>query len=221
MSWQRMAMLARRYYRFPLIASWTALLDAAGGNQLLYILIASQYSATIAGFIFLIERVIARPLSMVGTSILQVFVGEAGQTATMAPDKLKSRFRQVVKHQFCLAAGWIVVANIGAAMFFPTVFGREWSEAVVYLQAMSLGYLVQATVQPVFHTLQLLEKQGTAAAWQITRVTATVGIFVFGASMHMPPDRVVLCYSIAQALCCGVLILLMNRAINQLQRKAS
>ena len=34
------------------------------------------------------------------------------QTATMAPDKLKSRFRQVVKHQFCLAAGWIVVLTI-------------------------------------------------------------------------------------------------------------
>jgi O-antigen/teichoic acid export membrane protein len=34
-SWEKMAVLARRYRRFPLVASWAALIDTAGGNQLL------------------------------------------------------------------------------------------------------------------------------------------------------------------------------------------
>ena len=100
-----MAALARRYRRFPLIASWAALIDSAGGSQLLYLLVTSAYSARIAGFIFLAERVVARPLSMVGTSVLQVFMGEAGRTASEDPPRLKKRFFQVVNRQFWLALG--------------------------------------------------------------------------------------------------------------------
>src|SRR5258708_7590454 len=54
-SWKSMAVLARRYRRFPLVSSWAALVDAVGGNQLLYLLVSVQYSARIAGFIFLAE----------------------------------------------------------------------------------------------------------------------------------------------------------------------
>ena len=136
----------------------------------------------------------------------------------MAPEKLKGRFRQVIKHQFGLAALWIVAANAGAVLFFPAVFGQEWGGAVVYLQTLSLAYLMQATIQPVFHTLQLLEKQVTAALWQISRVVISIGIFILGAHLNMSPARVVLAYSIAQALCCGVLLILMASAINKLQR---
>src|SRR5262249_12711444 len=84
-SWRRAAALAWRYRRFPLIASWAALLDSAGGYSLLYLVVCLQYSARVAGFIFLSERIVARPLSVLGTSILQVFVGEAGKTRSSDP----------------------------------------------------------------------------------------------------------------------------------------
>jgi len=217
-SWTRMRALAGRYRRFPLVASWTALLDAAGGNQLLYLLISIQYAPHIAGFIFLVERVIARPLAMVGTSVLQVFVGEAGKTASADPEKLKSRFRQVVFNQFCFASVWIVIANIAGAAFFPIVFGAEWGEAVIYLHAMSLAYLAQSVVQPVFHTLQLLEQQGIAAAWQISRLTLTVAIFAAGAYYELSAPWVIFGYSLGQALACGALLILMSISIQKRQR---
>jgi O-antigen/teichoic acid export membrane protein len=134
-SWRRMWVLAKRFRRFPLIASWAALIDSAGGSQLLYLLVTSTYSARIAGFIFLAERVVARPLSLVGTSILQVFMGEAGKTAAADPARLKTRFYQVVSRQFLLAVAWIAVANLAAALVFPKVFGAEWADAVIFLQA--------------------------------------------------------------------------------------
>jgi len=217
-SWRQMMSLAKRYRHFPLIGSWTALIDAAGGNQLLYLLITTHYAASIAGFLFLVERVVARPLSMVGTSILQVFVGEAGQTATTAPDKLKSRFRQVVHHQFFLAMAWILVANLGAALFFPKVFGAEWGGAVIYLQAMSLGYLAQAVVLPVFHTLQILERQAMAAWWQVFRLLFIIAIFVVGVHFDVSAVWIVMGYSLAQAIAGAILLILMMNAIQQLQR---
>ncbi|MFV3129070.1 lipopolysaccharide biosynthesis protein [Niveispirillum sp. KHB5.9] len=218
LSWRRMRMLANRYIRFPLIASWAALIDAAGSSQLLYLLVGLFYSPYIAGFIFLVERVVSRPLAIVGTSILQVYIGEAGKIAATDPARLMRRFRQVVSRQFMLALAWAVAANIAATFFFAAVFGPEWQDGVLYLRAMSIGYLAQALVQPVFHTLQLLEKQAMAAGWQVGRLCLTVAVFMGGYGLGLEPHWVITGYSAAQAVCCLALLGLMARAIGQRQK---
>jgi O-antigen/teichoic acid export membrane protein len=217
-SWRRMKALAARYRRFPLIASWAALLDLAGGNQLLYLLVSVQFSPRIAGFIFLAERIVARPLSIVGTSILQVFLGEASKTVSSDPAKLKSRFYQLTTRQFGLALVWIVTANLLAAALFPLAFGAKWSEGVVYLQAMSLGYLIQAVVLPVFHTLQIMEKQALAAVWQVGRLAVVVTGFVICTQLDVSAPWTIFCYSASQAACCLALFLLIAKSIQELQR---
>lgn len=217
-SWQRMKALALRYRQFPLVASWAALIDAIGGSQLLYLLIGATYSARIAGFIFLAERVVSRPLAIIGTSILQVFVGEAGKTVDSDPAQLKRRFNQVVIRQAALAALWIVLANIMAVLLFPIMFGEEWRDGVPYLQAISLTYLAQAAIMPVFHTLQILEKQKMAAAWQIGRLIVTVGAFFGAIALGLPAPWVIAAYSAAQAVACVVLLLMMAHSIQQVQR---
>jgi O-antigen/teichoic acid export membrane protein len=217
-SWRKMAVLARRYRRFPLVASWAALIDTVGGNQLLYLLVSIEYSARIAGFIFLAERIVARPLSLIGTSILQVFIGEAGRLVSADPAKLRARFYQVTSRQACVALAWIVIANLAGAALFPTVFGADWGDAVVYLQAMSLAYLAQAIVLPVFHTLQILEKQTLAAGWEIGRLSLVVIAFGLSASFDMGAPWTIFCYSAAQALSCIILLALMAKSIERLQR---
>lgn len=219
-SWERMKAMARRYRQFPLVASWAALIDAIGGSQLLYLLIGATYSARIAGFIFLAERVVSRPLAILGTSILQVFVGEAGRTVDSDPAHLKRRFYQVVTRQAALAALWIILANIIAVLLFPTMFGEEWRDGVPYLQAISLTYFAQAAVLPVFHTLQILEKQSLAAGWQIGRLILTVGVFFGAIALGLSAPLVIAAYSVAQAIACVVLLLMMAHSIQQVQRKS-
>lgn len=220
-SWRRMAELARRYIRFPLISSWAALIEAAGGNQLLYLLISTHYSVRIAGFVFLAERVVARPLAIVGTSVLQVFVGEAGRTIASDPAAFERRFRQVVSHQFALAAVWVATANVAGTVLFPIVFGATWSDGIIFLRAMSIGYLAQATVQPVFHTLQLLECQSLAAAWQMGRFAVTVAAFLAGTACGLDAPWVIGGYCLAQAVACVILLSLMVRSIRQRQGRVT
>lgn len=217
-SFRRMVALARRYCRFPLIASWAALIDAAGGDQLLYLMVTTHYSARIAGFIFLAERIVARPLSVVGTSILQVFMGEAGKTIASDPDRFRRRFYQLISRQFLLALAWVGAVNIAAALLLSAVFGARWGDAVIYLQAMSIGYLAHAVVLPVFHTLQLLEKQAMAACWQVGRLLSIVATFAFCIGGHVSAPHAILLYSGIQAASSVVLIGLMAGAIQKLQR---
>jgi O-antigen/teichoic acid export membrane protein len=217
-SWARMKAQALRFRQFPLVGSWAALIDAIGSNQLLYLLITTTYSARIAGFIFLAERVVSRPLSIIGTSILQVFVGEAGKTITADPALLKRRFYQVVSRQFALAAAWVALANLVAILLFPVMFGEEWRDGVPYLEAISISYLAQAVVLPVFHTLQLLERQRMAAAWQVGRLVLTVGVFSAGVSLGFSAPAVIAAYSVAQAAACAIFLAMMARSINQIQQ---
>lgn len=221
LSWRDMRRLADRYRRFPLVSSWTALVDAVAGNHLLYLLISTQYSPQIAGFIFLLERVVARPLAMVGTSILQVFIGEAGKSVQTDLAGLERRFRQVIFHQFCFAAGWIAVANVAGIALFGTVFGAEWNEAVVYLHAISLAYLGQATVQPVFHTLQILERQGLAAVWQLSRLALSISVFVAAAYFDATALQVITVYAASQAMCSFALIIIIARVIRARREAAA
>ena len=218
LSWPRIKALAARFKQFPLVGSWAALIDAVGSNQLLYLLITSTYSARIAGFIFLAERVVSRPLSIIGTSILQVFVGEAGRLIATDPAALKRRFYQVATRQLAMATAWILLANLVAIMLFPIMFGEEWRDGVPYLQAISIAYLAQAAVLPVFHTLQLLERQRMAAIWQIGRLILTVGVFAVGVSMNLPAPTVIFAYSVAQAVACVIFFMMMARSIQQVQR---
>lgn len=214
----RVVALARRFRRFPLIASWAALIDAAGTNQVLYLMVSWQYSVAVAGFIFLSERIVARPLQMLGTSMLQVFVGEAGRTAATDPAQLQRRFRQVVRQQLVVAVVWIAAANIGAALLFPAVFGADWAGAVIYVQALSVAYLAQAVVLPVFHTLQLLERQTTASAWQAGRLGLVLLTFSVCIWLQASAPVAILAYAVAQATACIALFLLISRAIREIQR---
>ena len=124
MSWRGTMGVVRRYSHFPLFASWTRVIDMAGSGTVLYLLFSTYYSSEIVGFMFLGERVIARPLLMVSSSLQQVFSGEAGQAARHDPNALARRFRQVVPGQLIFALAWIVPVNLLAGLGRSTAVRR-------------------------------------------------------------------------------------------------
>jgi len=214
-SWRSMIAVGRRYIAFPLYASWARLLDEAGGGMILYVLFAACYSPSIAGFMFLSERVIMRPLLIVSTSLLQVFTGEAGRTVSQNPMQLRRRFYQVVPLQFVLAASWIMAANLAAGWLFPRLFGPAWTNAIPYLHALSAAYLLQIVLHPVSTTLQLLERQATGAAWQVCRLTLVVTAVLVPWHAGVSAVQALWISALTEASCCLVLLTLMSSAIER------
>jgi O-antigen/teichoic acid export membrane protein len=217
-SWRRMIAVGRRYIAFPLYASWARLLDEAGGGMILYVLFAACYSPSIAGFMFLSERVIMRPLLIVSTSLLQVFTGEAGRSVSQNPMQLRRRFYQVVPLQFVLAASWIMAANLAAGWIFPWLFGPAWTNAIPYLHALSAAYLLQIVLHPVSTTLQLLERQATAAVWQVCRLVLVVTAVLVPWRAGVSAVEALWISALTEASCCLALLTLMCSAI---QRRAA
>jgi O-antigen/teichoic acid export membrane protein len=220
-SWRGMIAVARRYAGFPLFASWSRLLDVAGGGTVLFLLFSACYSSEIAGYLFLIERVIARPLLVVSTSLLQVFTGEAGRAVRQEPAKFRRRFWQVVPQQFLLSAAWILVANLVAAWAFPLLFGQQWSATIPYLRAASAAYLALSVLHPVSNSLQILERQVLSASWQVGRLILVVGSVVFAWRLGYSALTALWISSIVQTLACLVMLGLIALSIERIQRRQS
>ncbi len=214
---QGMKAIAMRYIRFPLLSSWSGLINTLGSSCLLLVVVPVLYSNTIAGFVFLADRIIGRPLLLISTSILQVYLGDVSRSLTHNPAGIKRRFLRLAFYQFLIVASWLAVVNIAAPYVFPFAFGPRWAGAVLYLHIMSIAYLPQMVISALAHTLQVLEKLGLSAVWETVRLIAVAG--AFAASYHCGMDAAhgILLYSLAQGSMQAVLFLLMYHAIQSLQ----
>jgi O-antigen/teichoic acid export membrane protein len=203
------------YRHFPLFASWTRVLEMAGSGTVLYILFATYYSSEIVGYMFLAERVIARPLLMVSSSLLQVFSGEAGRSVRHDPNALATRFWQVVPGQLLFALAWIVPVNLLADAAVPRLFGPAWVAAIPAVHALSLAYLALAVLHPVSTTLQLLHHQKLAAGWQVARVTLLVGATVAAQRFGLSAVAALWVCSTIQAVACSGMLATMAVCIRR------
>jgi O-antigen/teichoic acid export membrane protein len=224
-TWDGIVAAARRYAHFPLFASWSRVLEQAGAGAILFVLFSACYSPAIAGFMFLSDRVIARPLLMVSSSLLQVFTGEAGRAVNGDPMMLRRRFYQVVPLQAFFAACWILLANLVAGWAFPLLFGAEWAAAIPYLRALSLAYLGLAVLHPVSTTLQMLEHQALTAVWQVCRLVLVMTAVLLPWHLGASAVSALWISSIVQAVCVvgmfGLIILSIERLATKPQtRKA-
>ncbi|MEZ5692230.1 MAG: oligosaccharide flippase family protein [Rickettsiales bacterium] len=218
-SYVDMKKIARRYIRFPLLSTWSALISAIGSNNILLLLIPIIYSHTVAGFIFLTDRIIGRPLLLISTSILQVYLGEASKTQDSDPVAMRKRFLQITGGQFVIVSFWLIIINLTASFIIPFVFGEEWKEAVIYIHVMSICYLPQMIVTSVVHTLQILEKQGLMAMWDLSRFICVISGFIISYEYSLEPQQAVLIYCVTQALFQVILFGLMYISIQKLQPK--
>lgn len=217
--WSQMKSLAIRYKNFPLLSSWSGLISAAGSGTMLALALPILYSPTVAGYVFLTDRVIGRPLLMISTSILQVYVGETAKNAATNPAAVRKRFLQLLAVQTGIVTTWLLAINIVAVWFFRILFGAEWVEAVPYLQVLSIAMLPQLVTHALTHTLQVLEKQKLSAIWEVCRMIAVITALVGGSYMGLSALHGLLAYSICQAGAQIVLLALMYRSIQQIQDK--
>lgn len=215
-TYKGMVEMARRFSRFPLVSTWSALISVFGSNSLLLIIIPTLYSSSIAGFVFLTDRIIGRPLLLISTSILQVYIGEAAKTQTSDPKAMRRRFLQITRIQSIIVSAWLILINATAFYFVPIIFGKEWAGATIYINILSICYLPQMVMTSVTHTLQIMEKQGLMAIWEFSRFLLIASGFVASYLFGLSAVQMILIYSISQAIMQVTLFFLMYISIQRL-----
>ena len=145
-----------RHRKFPLIDTWSALMNSISW-QLPAFLLASFFSPAVVGFYSLGFRLLQMPMSLIGGSISQVFFQRASRALSEGtlPNLVESVFRMLV----IIGMFPILILTIIGSDVFTVVFGRAWTEAGVYVQILSLWAFVWFISSPLTTIYVVVEKQ--------------------------------------------------------------
>lgn len=181
----------RRNHRYPLFSTPEALFNVAGVQ--LPVLLIAAYAGAEAGFLLLAMQVMTAPMTLLGSSISQVYVSRAPteyREGRLAPFTLSIMRRLVL-----VGVGPLILAGALAPIVFPWLFGADWARAgeiVVWLVPwMALQFIASPVSMVMFvvgrqramlvlTTLGLMMRVGgVLVAMQLAGVSPIVG-FVIG-----------------------------------------
>lgn len=155
-SWKKIWEGFRRYHKFPLIDSWSALMNTISW-QLPSILLATFFSPTIVGFYSLGFRLLQLPMNFIGSSISQVFFQRASKAKS--DGTLEYLVENVFRSLVVIGMFPILILTIVGSDVFTIIFGEAWAEAGVYAQILSIWTFVWFISSPLSSIYVVMEKQ--------------------------------------------------------------
>lgn len=176
--------MARRYSRFPKYVAAGSLLD--GIAVLLPVaVISAVFSPAEAGIYALADRTLKVPVTLVGSSILQVFYK---RVADLRGDHREGR-RLLLKTWRNLAL-MAVLPCLAVALFggpiFATMFGDTWRGSGHLAELLVLGVFVYFVSYPTSNILVVNERVRSFLAWQAAQLLIVGGALLV--AWHSRPD---------------------------------
>lgn len=148
---------AARYRKFPLLSTWSILLNSVSW-QLPALLLGYFFDSAVVGFYALGFRMLQMPMGLLGSAIGQVFFQRAARA------KHEGTLARVVRgvHDSLIQFGLLPIAVLGVTgpEVFSSILGPQWHEAGVYAQILSAWTLVWFVTSPLTSLFSVLEMQG-------------------------------------------------------------
>lgn len=206
-----------RYRRFPLVTTWSSLVNVAG-QQAPLVLLASLHGAPAIGALALTMRVLGAPVGMVADAVGLQVEGQIGALARARRGGLSPSVVRLLVPLVGVAATGGLLCVVLAPPAFPVLFGDGWGESATTAVAVVPALVAQMIASPLSRVLPMLERQATQLAWDVARLVATtvavVGTGVTGAGVL----ESVVAWSVASVLSYGALLGLVLHAVRQADR---
>ena len=162
----KMKQVMRRYKSFPLVSSWSALLNNAGTQLPVFFLVA-VFDTKTAGFFFLAQKILTVPEGLLGFSASQVYMSQAAQQARLSYREFRTFFWDIVKKMVIMGSVTIGALALVAPPLIQIVFGDVWTETGAFIQVLSIMYVMRIIVHPLvanFYVFEALKTQTVAEA---------------------------------------------------------
>ena len=203
-SMQAMWKVAIRYRRFPLLASWSSVLNGLT-QHLPALFIAYSLGAKAAGLYLIANRLLALPDALLGYSVKQVYIAKSAKVIHHSLSEFTSLFWSTVKKMGLISAAVYIPATLLLPLLLPYVFGGNWGDAGIFVQCLSLLFFFQLVIGPISANFYLLEQQFIQVMCEGVRLILLLTGMVVSHLFYEKTWQVLLCLSIAGAL--GTIIL--------------
>lgn len=139
--------VVKRHKKFPLFHSWTVFLNSLS-SQLPPLILGAYFAPTVVGYYGLGFRTITFPMTMLRDSIAKVFfhatAKEYRESGTLN-NTVSTLFVRLVQ----IGIFPMLVVSFFGPVLFAHVFGRQWAEAGVYAQMLSVWYALAFVSAPL------------------------------------------------------------------------
>lgn len=217
-TWVRLALVVRRYRRFPLVATWSRVLNVLG-LQLPPLLIVAIYGSLEAGLYALTVRVLAAPIGMVVDAISQYFEGTFAARVRARSPHLARLIVSISGRLFLIGLIPALLLAFFAPSLFAWAFGAQWRTAGEFAQIVVAFYLMQLAVSPVSRALLVLEKQTAQLLWDIARAIISVACVVLPAVSGGSLALALVLLTLSQVALYSVLLILCVQAARRAERR--
>ena len=170
--------LAKRYKNFPKYSMPARLLNITS-VQVPVFLLGAFFNTAIVGFYSLSYRFINLPMSIIGSSIGQVFFQKSSEIKN---DKkaLKKITLETYKKLFKIGILPFAIITIFGDYIFAFVFGKDWIVAGEYAQILAIWTLFLFIYSPISNLFATLEKQKDALLFNIIIIFSRILIISLG-----------------------------------------
>lgn len=211
--WSDIKKVARRYKSFPIFSTWGGFLNTAS-MQLPPLLFAIFFSAGVAGLYALAHRVLAMPMSLVGSAVGNVFFANAAEA--YREDRLAPLFESVYDKLVSIIMPVMLILMFDAPRLFAFVFGESWQEAGELARWMAPWLAVVFIASPLSVLFDILQKQKIGMYFQSLMLFVRVLAIGIGFQYNSMVLAVIL-FSLSSMLCwIGFLIWVAGHAKSKL-----
>lgn len=187
--------ILRRYWKFPLVSAPSGLANSMG-LFLPGLIIASFYGETVSGWYGLSQRLLVIPVSLIGSSIAQVYYSRAAAAKNDDPKSLNILFITTLKKLVSVGIPCVSIVGFAGYFSFPILFGKQWSSGAIFVLLMLPMYIAQFSANPLSQTLNVIGRQDIQLVFDIIRVLLTFSIFYLFHYFEIGYVKTILCYSL-------------------------
>jgi len=154
----------RTYHRYPLYSTPEALANIAG-LQIPVLFIAAHAGAE-AGFLLLAQQIMTAPMTLLGSSISQVYISRA--PGELQAGRLAEFTATILRRLMQVGIAPLILIGLIAPHAFPLIFGAQWIRAGEIVSLMVPWIILQFLASPVSMVLHVTGRQHWALMLQVT-----------------------------------------------------
>lgn len=212
-SLQNIVAVAKRYANFPLFSATSQFFNSAG-IQLPTVFMAAIYGTKMVGYFGLANSIVSIPMLLIGTSIGDVFYGEAASIGRKNPFKLKTLSNSLFKKLFIIGLFPLIGFLIFGPLVFSIVFGKNWYQAGIYAQCLSLLVFVRLIFTPVSRIYSIFERQKEAFLIDLFRFIVVCLVFYLARKFDVKPIFTIISYTVGMSLVYLITFVVARHIIN-------
>ncbi|MFP4698565.1 MAG: lipopolysaccharide biosynthesis protein [Eubacteriales bacterium] len=217
-NWKEIKQMSKRYIKFPLFSASSNYVYTFG-NKVPVIFLTAMFGSSTVGLFGLANSVVHLPLSLIGSSIGQVFYAEAADIGKSNPNRLKVLSSRLIKNLALIGLLPLIALLILGPWLFSIVFGSEWYEAGVYARLIAVMVYFHLLITPFGRIMEIFERQSINLYINIFRVISILSLFLLAQYLNLSSHITVLLYAIIVSINYILLLIIAYLVMNQEIRK--